>query len=83
MDRKGGKKIPLSKISQMYPIKMKFGKVMAYLKKIQKIYKSRDIPPEFCFFHRNSGTLVLSRNTDIDCIIMHNFYLIHLNFISL
>ena len=43
----GGKKIPLSKISQIYPILMKFGKVIAYLKKIQKIYKSRDMPPEF------------------------------------
>ena len=25
------------------------------------------------FFHRKSATLVLSRNTDVDCILTHNF----------
>ena len=25
------------------------------------------------FFHRKSATFVISRNTDIDCILMHNF----------
>ena len=70
----GVKKIPLPKISQIYPIMMKFGTVIAYLKKMQKINKSRDTPLEFYFFHRKSGTFVIPINTDIDCIIMHNFY---------
>ena len=51
---------------------MKFGKVIAYLKKIKKIYESCDTPPEFCFFHQKSETFVKARNIDIDCIIMHN-----------
>ena len=50
----GGRKIPLPKIVQIYPIMMKFGTIIAYLKKIQKIYKSRDTPPEFCLFYRKS-----------------------------
>ena len=38
----------LPKICQTYPTKIKLGTVMPYLRKIQKIYKSRDTPPEFC-----------------------------------
>ena len=53
---------------------MKFGTVIAYLKEIQKIYKSRDTSLEFYFFHRESGTFVIPINTDTDFIIMHNFY---------
>ena len=49
----GGKKASLPKISQTYPIMMKLGTVIFYLKKIQKIYKPRDTPLEFCrqFFY--------------------------------
>ena len=31
-----------------YPTMMKLGTVISYLTKIQKIYESRDTPPEFC-----------------------------------
>ena len=38
----------LPKICHTYPTMMKLGTVIPYLKKIQKIYQSRDTPPEFC-----------------------------------
>ena len=41
------KKAPLPKICHRYPTMMKLGTVIPYLKKIQKIYESRDTPPEF------------------------------------
>ena len=44
-----GKKAPLPKICHIYPrLMMKRGIVIPYLKKIQKIYKSRDTFLEFC-----------------------------------
>ena len=42
------KKAPLSKICHSYPTMMKLGIVIPYPKKIQKIYKLRDTPLEFC-----------------------------------
>ena len=44
----GQKGRPLPKICHTYPIMMKLGTVIPYLKKIQKIYQSRDTHPEFC-----------------------------------
>ena len=44
----GGKKDPLPKICHTYPTMIKLGTVIPYLKKIQKIYESRDTPLEFC-----------------------------------
>ena len=38
----------LPKICHLYPTVMKLGPVINYLKKIQKVYKSRDAPVEFC-----------------------------------
>ena len=38
---------PLSKICHTYPRRMKLGTVIPYLKKIKKIFESRDTPPEF------------------------------------
>ena len=65
------------KICHTYPMMMKLGTVIPYLKKIQKIYKFRDTPFEFCwhqhFFYRKSANFAISRNTDIDCILMNNF----------
>ena len=44
----GPKKLPpLPKICHTYPTMMKVGTVILYLKKIQKIYESRDITLEF------------------------------------
>ena len=41
-------KDPLPKIYYTYPTMMKLDTVTPYLKKIQKIYESRDTPPGFC-----------------------------------
>ena len=41
------KRFPLPKICHTYPAMMKLGTVIPYLKKIQKIYESRDTPLEF------------------------------------
>ena len=45
---RGVKKPPFLKICHTYPTIMKFGAVIPYLKKTQKIYKSPDTPLEFC-----------------------------------
>ena len=67
---------PLPKICYTYPAIIKLGTVMPYLRKIQKIYESRDIHFEFAdisIFHRKSENFPIPRNTDIDCILKHNF----------
>ena len=43
----GPKRPSLPKICHTYPTMMKLATVIPYLKKIQKIYESRDTPPEF------------------------------------
>ena len=45
-----GKKSPLPKICHIYPTKMKLGRVIPYLKKTQKKYKSRDAHLKFCWY---------------------------------
>ena len=55
---------------------MKLGTVIPFLIKIKKIYKSRDTPlisADFSMFHQNSEHFTISRNTDIDYIVIHNF----------
>ena len=42
------KGLPFRKIGYMYPAMMKLGTVIPYLKKIPKMYESRDTPLEFC-----------------------------------
>ena len=44
----GEQKGPLPKICHTYSTMMKRGTVVAHLKKIQKIYESRDTTLEFC-----------------------------------
>ena len=44
----GDKKTPLPKICHKCPTMMKLGTGIPYLKKIQKIYESRDTSAEFC-----------------------------------
>ena len=48
----GDKKPPLPKICRTHPAMMKLGTLISYLKKIQKIYKSRDTPLEFSWNQR-------------------------------
>ena len=56
---------------------MKLGTDIPYLKKIQKIYESRDKPlssADISIFHWRSAKFAISRNTDdIDCILIYNF----------
>ena len=69
---------PLPKICHTYPAIMKLGTVTPYLKKIQKIYELRDThfeSPDISIFYRKSENFPLPRNTDIDCILTHNFNL--------
>ena len=72
-----GKSSPSPKNYYTYPEMIEFGTIIPYQKKIQKTYESRATPLEFCwskhFFHRKSADFTISRNTDIDCILMHNF----------
>ena len=42
------KRTSLPKICHTYPAMMKFGAIIPYLKKIQKIYESRNTRLEFC-----------------------------------
>ena len=44
----GAKRHPLHKIGHTHPAMMKLATVIPYLKKLQKIYESRDTPLEFC-----------------------------------
>ena len=68
-----------------WPIMMKLGTVIPYQEKIQKTYKSRGTPLEFClhkyFFSPETANFALSRNTDIYCILIiisnaFNFFLV-------
>ena len=53
---------PFPKICHAYPTMMKLGRVIPYVSKIQKIYKSRDTPRDFCwsqhFFTGNQQILL-------------------------
>ena len=61
-----GQKGPLlPNICQTYPTMIKLAIVILYLKKIQKIYESHDRPLESAIF-------AISRNADIDCILILN-----------
>ena len=72
----GGGELPFLKICHTFPTMMKLGSVVPYLKKIQKnmnhvthTLTSADIS----IFYRKSAHFVISRNTDIDCILVHKF----------
>ena len=58
----GAKRFPLPKICHTYPTMMKLGTRIPTLKEIQKLYKSRDTPLEFCwnqhFFTGNQRILL-------------------------
>ena len=72
------KRAPFPKICQAYPTMMKLGTVLPNLKKIQEIYESCNTLLDFSsadisIIHRKSANFAISRNTDIDCILVHNF----------
>ena len=71
-----GKKPLFPKICPTYPPMMKLGTIILHLKKIRihindvaHSLSSADIS----IFSRKSTTFVISRNTDMDCILIHNF----------
>ena len=73
---RGAKRPPLIKISHAYPTMMKLGAVIPYLKKIQRIYKSRDTPLlASAFFHRKPSVFVIQER-------ISNFYMVAILMIS-
>ena len=59
---------PLPKIRHTNPTMMKLGTVMSYLRKIQKMYKSRDAPLGFCWhqhFFTGNHQIVLHQEIHI------------------
>ena len=60
------------------PTVMKLGTVIPYLKEIQKSYNHLTHPlssADISIFHQKSAFFIISRNTNIDCILIHNLYL--------
>ena len=69
-------KDPFPKICHLCPTMIKLGTVIPYLKKIRRIYESRKTPLSVLlsssFFHQKSANFAISRNTDLDCILIYN-----------
>ena len=62
--------------SVTHPTLMKLGTTIPYIRKIQKIHKSRETTlssADLSIFHRKSAIFSISINTGIDCILMHKF----------
>ena len=71
----GGQKGPLPKICHTYPAMMKLGTVIPYLKKIQKIYKSRDTPfssADISIFSPEINNFCYIKKYRYSCILIHN-----------
>ena len=70
----GGGKKALSLKFVIHSTMIKVGTVIGYLKKIQKIFESHDTSLQF-YWHQHFFTLsekfALSRNADMDCILIH------------
>ena len=73
----GAQKGPIPKICHIYLTMMKLGTVIPYLKKIQKnkyiTWHTHWVLLSSAFFHWKLTIFVISRNTDIDCILIYNF----------
>ena len=73
----GGQKVPLPKIFHAYPLMIKLGTVIPYLRKIKKEnYMTQPlISHNIRFFSPAiSNFCFMKIYTDIDCIVIHNFY---------
>ena len=69
---------PLPKICHSYSRMMKFGSYTLAKedpKNIWITWHTSWVLLTSAFFHRKSANFAISRNTDIDCILIHNFYL--------
>ena len=72
----GGKKASLPKICRTYLAIIKLGTVISYLKKIKKYLNHVTHPlcsAEISVFSPEISKFAISRNTNIDCILIHNF----------
>ena len=72
----GAKKPHLPKTCNKYLTMMKLDTVTPYLKKIKKNMNHVTYPlscADISIFSWKSANFVLSRNTDTDCILIHNF----------
>ena len=81
----GGKMTPFLTILHTYPAMANLGTVITYLKKIKKIINHVTHPlgsAYIAFFQRKSAAFAISRNTGINCILIHNFSFFQL-FLSL
>ena len=78
---RGAKRPSLPEICHTYPAMMKLGRVILYHWKIQKIYKSRNTPLEFCwhqhFFPGNEQILLY-----LDIQLSTRFWYIISNFLT-
>ena len=76
--RRGGK-APLPKICHTYLAIMKLGHSYSLSKEDPKnilmTWQTPWVLPTLAFFHQKSANFAISRNRDIDCILIHNFYL--------
>ena len=64
-----GKEVPPSPKSVTHMLQLWNMAIILYLRKIQKIYDSRNIS----IFHQKFKNIVLSRNRHKDCILIRNF----------
>ena len=84
--RRGAKKAPsppLPRISHTYPTMIKLDTVIPYQQKIQKSMNHVTHPlssADMRFFCHKSANFVASGNTDIDSILIHNFWFFKLVF---
>ena len=72
----GAKRSPLPKLCHTNPIMMELGTVISYLQKSQKYmnHVTHSLNGAYIsIFHRKSANFGISENTDIDCILVHNF----------
>ena len=75
--RGGAKTTTIPKICHTYPTIIKLGTVIPYLKKTKKniwiMWHTLLILLTLAFSHWISVNVAISRNTDIECILVHNF----------
>ena len=65
----GDQKIPTPKICHTYPVMME----QDDSKTIWFTWHALSVIMRLAFFHRKSANFAIWRNTDTDCILMHNF----------
>ena len=77
--RMGGARAPLPKICHTYPIMMNDIAQLYLTQRRSKKYLNHMAHPlssaDISIFYRKSANFAISRNTDIDFILIHNFYL--------